>query len=510
MNLAAVLEARAAACGFGDRPALVVGSRTLSHDQVHLGAAQLASLMADHGVGRGDAVLIALADGAEWAWAFLGAARLGAVAVPVNPQLPASDHRHLAADCQARAVVCSEDLEERFAGRTVLLGETLAGSLPRYGAHPPAAVGTDDAAYAQYTSGTTGSPRAAVHGHGDPLVYAAAFAEPILGLGPADVVLSVSKMYFAYGLGNSLFFPLLSGAQAVLLPGRPCPEDVTALVHQHRVTVLFAVPTFFANLVRAHPGGSASEPAAGAWAVPFPSLRVAVSAGEALTTRLAERTARLLGCPVLDSLGSTEVGQAFVSGSIEETRAGAIGRALPPYEVAVRDDDGRDRSPGVPGMLWVRGPTVLREYLGQPEAAAAAMDGDWLRTGDLASLDDDGFLFHHGRADDLEMVGGITVAPQEIEELLSGHPAVSEVAVAVVAEGDGPSRLRAFVVPAAGVTAGDELAAELTSLTRAHLAAYKVPRSVRFVDALPRTPTGKLRRFVLRSGAQWSTLSHAR
>ncbi len=492
MNLAAALEDRAANRGWGSRPALVDGSRTLSHDEVHDGGARAASLLVEAEVGRGDAVLLSLADGAELAWAFLGAVRLGALAVPVNPQLPASDHRRLADDCRAAVVVGGEHQAGHFGPRPFVNGARLAASLAAHPPHPPVPVSAGDAAYAQYTSGTTGVPRAAVHRHGDPLVYADAFAGPALHLGPDDVVLSVSKMYFAYGLGNSLFFPLLSGACAVVHPGRPHPDEIVDLLDRHRVTVLFAVPTFYANLLRHRPPKRVT------------SLRVAVSAGERLTAALAERTASLLECPVLDSLGSTEVGQAFVSGTLESARAGTVGRALPPYEVVVRDDAAATLPPGAVGPLWVRGPTLLLEYLGQPEATAAAFDGDWLCTGDLASLDDDGFLTHHGRADDLEEVGGIPVAPQEIEELMSRHPAVSEVAVAAVTEDDGGSRLRAFVVPRPGAAADDRLEAALTDLARTHLAAYKVPRSVTFVDALPRTPTGKLRRHVLRSDPTWA------
>jgi len=490
VNLAAALEARAAARGFGDRPALVVDQRTLSHHEIHDGAARVASLLASVGVQPSDTVLLALPDGAELALAFLGAVRLGALAVPVNPHLPVDDHRYLVEDCQAAVVVCPEELGERFSDRRVVISASLASSLAGYDAHPPAPVDASDPAYAQYTSGTTGVPRAAVHRHGDPLVYAAAFAEPGLLLGPHDIVLSVSKMYFAYGLGNSLFFPLLSGAQAIVHPGRPRPADIVGLVSHHRATVLFAVPTFYANLIRAEPAVSS-----------FASLRVAVSAGERLTTSLAERTAELLGCPVLDSLGSTEVGQAFASGTLHLAPTGTVGRALPPYEVAVRDDDGHDRPPGVVGSLWVRGPTVLLEYLGQPEATAAAFDDGWLRTGDLASLDEDGFLSHHGRSDDMEIVGGINVAPVEIEEVLSHHPAVSEVAVAAVDDECGASRLHAFVVPMPGVHTDTRLGIELVGLAQDRLAPHKVPRSVSFVDALPRTATGKLRRFVLRSGA---------
>ncbi|CAA9218434.1 MAG: Long-chain-fatty-acid--CoA ligase [uncultured Acidimicrobiales bacterium] len=487
-NLAELIEGAAQAQDWSDRAALVIDGRTLSHEQVHDGAARAASVLAGIGVGRGDAVLLALADGAEFAWSFLGAVRLGALAVPVNPHLPPEDHRHLARDCKAALVVCDDDLSSHFGG-PILLASALGSALALAARHPAVAVAADEPAYAQYTSGTTGIPRAAVHRHGDPLVYTRAFAEGAIDMSPDDVLLSVSKMHFAYGLGNSLFFPLLTGACSILHPRRPRPGDIAELVARHQATVLFAVPTFYANLLR-HDTPAAS----------FASLRVAVSAGERLTPSLAQRTADHLGCLVLDSLGSTEVGQAFAGGTLRRHRAHALGPALDPYEVAVRDEAGRDLGPGEVGTLWVRGPTVLVEYLGQPGATAAALQDGWLRTGDRASLDEDGFLSHHGRVDDMEMVGGITVAPQEIEELLSSHPAVSEVAVVAVADPEGASHLQAFVVPALGAPADDLTAAELLDLTRARLAAYKVPRSVHFLDGLPRTATGKLRRFVLRAG----------
>ena len=255
--------------------------------------------------------------------------------------------------------------------------------------------------------------------------------------------------------------------------------------------MLFAVPTFYAHLVRQ------CAPAA---ADAFGSVRVAVSAGERLTTDLAARASDLLGCAVLDGLGSTEVGQTFASNTVRTVRPGTVGRALPPYELTVAGPDGSDLPPGEVGPLSVRGPTVLLEYLGRPDTATTD-HGGWLRTEDLASIDTDGFVHLHGRADDMEMVGGISVAPAEIEELLGGHDEVTEVAVVAVPDADGASRLRAFVVAAAPGSADDALAEELSAMARARLAPYKVPRSVTFVDALPRTPTGKLRRFVLRSSA---------
>ena len=500
VNLAAAIEARAVERGFASLPALVAGERRASHHEVHDGAARVASLLASVGVGRRSVVLLALDDDLELAWSFLATIRLGALAVLVNPQLPHADHRRLVHDCGATTVVCLEDLAGRFTspGRAVVEAPAVTIAAAEGEPHPPVPVDDAEPAYAQYTSGTTGAPMAAIHRHGDPFVFAAAFAEPGLRLRPDDVVLSVSKMYFAYGLGNSLFFPLLTGASAVLHPGRPRPEDAVELIDRHRVTVLFAVPTFYANLLRADP-----PPAA------FATVRVAVSAGERLLPTLAGRTRHLLGCPVLDSLGTTEVGQAFVAATLDGAPDGSLGRVLPPYEIAIRGDDGRERPPGASGCLWVRGPTVLLGYLGRPEATAQAFDGEWLRTGDLASIDDEGFVTHHGRVDDIEMVGGIKVAPQEIEELLSRHPAVSEVAVASVSDEDGGSRLHAFVVLAPDRAGGGRLELELLGLARAQLAPFKVPRSITFVDSLPRTPTGKLRRFVLRSGAAWPAPSLA-
>jgi fatty-acyl-CoA synthase/fatty acid CoA ligase FadD22 len=488
-NLAAVLEAAAAGGGWAARPAFVVGGRTFTHAEVHDGAARAATLLAELGVGRGDRVLLALPDGIGFAWTFLGTARLGAVALPVNPRLTADDHRMMVDDARPTVVVACAELVARFSsGAAVVDEDGLEEAMRERPPHPPVAVHPEDPAYAQYTSGTTGAPKAALHRHRDPLVYVDAFARPGLGVAADDVLLSVSKMFFAYGLGNSLFFTLASGCRAVLHPGPPKVDLVVDLVDRHRVSVLFGVPTFHAHLL------GACRPER------LSSLRAVVSAGEPLTVALATRVREFLGCPILDGLGSTEVGQTFVSNTLGAQRDGTIGRALPPYEVEVRDAG--DALPGGDvGALWVRGPTVLLEYLGRPEATRAVKDGEWLRTGDRASIDPDGFVRHHGRIDDIELVGGINVVPTEIEALLATHEAVAEVAVAGVRDALGASRLEAFVVLSTVGGGATGLAAELTDLAARRLAPHKVPRCVHFVEELPRTATGKLRRFVLRSGA---------
>jgi fatty acid CoA ligase FadD22 len=492
-NLAAILESRAVEGGWRGETAFLVGDRAFTTAEVHDGAARAASLLAGLGVGRGDRVLIALPDGVEFAWSFLGAVRLGAIAVPVNPRLTPANHRSLADDAAARAVVCGRELEGSFEDRTVVQAESLEGILAGHPPHPPADVTPEDPAYAQYTSGTTGSPKAAVHAHGHPLVYFEAFARRAIALDRADVALSVSKLYFAYGLGNSLFFPLLAGCPAVLHAAHPRPEDIRELIQRHRVTVLYSVPTFYAHLV-AH-----CADVAGGQGPVLPSLRVAVSAGESLTVALAERARGVLGCPILDGIGSTEVGQTFASNTLDRWRDGTVGQALPPYQVSVRDDEGRELPPGQVGGLWVKGPTLLLGYLGRA-GAGAARRGEWLSTGDRAEVDEDGFVHLRGRADDVELVGGICISPLEIESVLIRHPAVTEVAVAGVVGADGASRLHAFVVPDGRTVGREPLAGELIDLARSELAPFKVPRAVVFVEALPRTPTGKLRRFVLRGG----------
>lgn len=474
---------------WGPRPAFYQGDRALTHAQVHDGAARCAGVLAGRGVRRGDRVLIALPDGVDFILAFLGAVRVGAVAVPVNPRLTAVDHAFMLADLDPAAVVCADDLPERFSGAPAVVGAGELSSLAaRADPAPAVAVHPGEVAYAQYTSGTTGPPKAALHRHGDPEVFARALGAEVLCTRPDDVLLSVSKLFFAYGFGNSLVLPLFFGASAVLHPGEARQDAVAAAAERWRPTLLFSVPSWYAGMV------SGGDPG------PYRRVRAAVSAGEALAPALGERAGDWLGAPVLDGLGSTEVGQHFCSNVPGAMRAGTVGRALGPYRVEVRDPGGLPLGRGEEGELWVSGPTVLVGYLNHPEATTRAVVGGWLRTGDRAEIDADGYVHHRGRDDDVEIVGGINLSPHEVEAVLGGHQRVAEVAVASVADATGASRLRAFVVTSPGPPGDAALEAELIATARARLAPYKVPRSVEFVDALPRTPTGKLRRFLLRSG----------
>ncbi|MFD5129270.1 AMP-binding protein [Streptomyces olindensis] len=489
-NLAAQLAGLAERRGWGGRAAFHQGHRSWTHGEVHDLAARAATVLAGHGVRPGDRVLLALPDSLAWVTAFLATARLGAVAVLINPELPAADHVFLAEDTGAVLCVTGPGLEERFAGRSRLGADQLMALAPATAPAPAHQVDARTPLYVQYTSGTTGRPKGVVHTHGDPRTYHDLIGRRVLRITADDVTLSVSKLFFAYGFGNAFVFPLFSGSSAVLVDRRPTPATLDELVARHRVTLLYSVPSAYAALVAER--GSGHEGC-------FASVRAAVSAGESLPEPLAEQVGALLDAPVLEQIGSTEAGHAFCANGFAHHRPGTVGRPVPGFEVELRDRDGRPVPDGEEGEMWVRGPTVTPGYLNRPEETARTLVGGWLATRDRARREPDGTYRHLGRVDDMEMVGGITVSPLEVETVLRGHPAVREVAVAAVPDGRGASRLRAFVVPVGPVR--DGLADELIALARENLAAFKVPRSVSFVPSLPRTATGKLRRLLVRRGA---------
>ncbi|MFE1799503.1 AMP-binding protein [Streptomyces sp. NPDC059517] len=499
-NLAAALASLAERRGWIDRPAFHQDHRSWTHGEVHDLASRAAGVLAGHGVRPGDRVLLALPDSLAWVTAFLATARLGAIAVLVNPELTAADHAFMADDAGADLCVTGPGLEERFAGRTRLGADLLLalthGAPPATGAHP---AGPRTPLYLQYTSGTTGTPKGVVHCHGDPGTYHELIGERLLRVTPDDVTLSVSKLFFAYGFGNTFAFPLFSGSSAVLVDRRPSPATVDELVARHRVTLLYSVPSAYAALVADR---------ADRHAACFASVRAAVSAGEGMPAGLGERVTELLGAPVLEQIGSTEAGHAFCANSVDDNTPGTVGRPVPGFDLELRDRAGCPAPDGTEGELFVRGPTLTPGYLNLPEETERVLAGGWLATRDRALRTADGTYRVLGRTDDMELVGGITVSPLEVEAVLRRHPAVREVAVASATDERGASALRAYVVIGVSSTAAPTFAAtradlqtSLMALAREHLAAFKVPRTIHVVPSLPRTPTGKLRRHLVRRGA---------
>jgi benzoate-CoA ligase family protein len=341
-----------------------------------------------------------------------------------------------------------------------------------------------------YTSGSGGTPKAAVHRHADMLVTSRNYAQKVLGLRADDLTFSVSKLFFAYGLGNGMYFPLSVGARTLLNPERTNVADVIEMVARHRPTAFFAVPTFYAALLR-----EAERPG---HRVDFSSVRMCVSAGEALPAEIFNAWKRQFGIEILDGIGSTEMLHMFISSRPGGCRPGSCGFPVPGYQATVVDDNGEEIRDGEIGNLWVRGASAFAEYWQIPELTARTKRGDWIVTGDKFFCDSDGYYHYCGRADDMLKVAGMWVSPVEVENTLLGHPHVAEAAVVSATDALGLTYSVAYVVLRGEVHGSEELAAEICEHVKARLVPYKVPREVRFCSELPKTVTGKIQRFMLR------------
>ena len=502
-NAAEDLLGRNLAAGRAGKTAFVDAAGRHTYGEVAARAARFAGALERRGVRREARVALAMFDSADLVACFLGAIKAGAVPVPLNTRLAARDYAFILADSRADALVVSAPLAatvlaEGPAPRIVLVDGADGGGRPTLAAalaDAPAAreaapTSADDMCFWLYTSGTTGAPKGVVHLHGHLAATADLYAVPVLGIREDDIVFSAAKLFFAYGLGNALTFPMAVGATAVLLPGPPEPEAVRAALQRERATLFFGVPTLYAMLLA---GGAAPE--AGAHA-----LRLCVSAGEPLPADILRRWRARTGADILDGIGTTEMLHIFVSNRAGEVAPGATGRAVPGYEVRLVRDDGSLCGPGEMGVLEVSGPTSALMYWNRRAQTKDTFRGPWTRTGDNFEMDADGLLTYRGRNDDMLKVGGIYVSPFEVEGALVRHEAVLEAAVVGAADGDGLVKPKAFVALRAGVEATPELAGELKAFVRADLAAYKYPRWIEFVDELPKTATGKIQRFKLRDG----------
>jgi len=351
-----------------------------------------------------------------------------------------------------------------------------------------AATSRDDPAFWLYSSGSTGSPKGAVHLHHDMFVCAETYARQVLGIGAADRVFSAAKLFFAYGLGNAGYFPLSVGAHAVLYPPRPTPEAVFDVIERQRPTLFFGVPTLYAGMLALNEAERRD----------VSSLRLCVSAGEALPAEMYARWRERFGVEIIDGMGTTELLHMCLSNRPGTARPGSSGRPVPGYEAAIVDDAGRPVPPGEIGNLRVRGDSIMDGYWNQPEKTRQTLQGDWLLTGDKYYQDGDGYYWYCGRSDDMLKVGGRWVSPVEVEATLIAHPAVLESAVVGHEGDDGLVKAKAFVVLKEPARASPALAAELQAFVKERIAPYKAPRWVEFVESLPKTATGKIQRFRLR------------
>jgi benzoate-CoA ligase len=449
-------------------------------------------------------VLLCLQDTIDFPTAFLGSIKAGIVPVAVNTLLKTADYEYMLRDSRARALLVSAPLLPVFAPALAQMphlkhvvvshGEgsgyhsfaKLLTEAPRTG--EPAATSCDDVCFWLYSSGSTGAPKGTIHVHASLIQTAELYARPILGICEDDVVLSAAKLFFAYGLGNALTFPLAVGATAVLMAERPTPEAVFARLRLHRPTIFCGVPTLYASML------SASPPAREETA-----LRACTSAGEALPREIGERWTRHFGVDILDGIGSTEMLHIFLSNRPGEVCYGTTGSAVPGYELRLVDDSGRPVPPGQIGELQIKGPTCAQAYWNNRDRSREIFQGAWARSGDKYHVDENGHYVYAGRSDDMLKVSGIYVSPAEVESALVTHPAVLEAAVVGRPDSDGLVKPLACVVLKTRAGVDPALADQLKQHVKSLLAPYKYPRWIEFLPELPKTATGKIQRFKLRA-----------
>src|ERR1700736_1580805 len=449
-NLARLLAKRASEAGWYDRPAYYA-PHVVTHGQIHDCGARLGKVLRNRGLSRGDRVLLCLPDSPELVELLLACLARGMLAFLANPDLRPEDHAFAERDTDPALVVTSGALRVRFQRSCVVDAAELLSDASRVESGDYEPVSGDALSSATYTSGTTGPPKAAIHRHADVLTFIDAMCRKALQLTAQDMGLSSARMHFAYGLGNSVWFPLATGSSAVINLLPVSPDLAAELSARFAPSVLYGVPTFFARVVETCSPDS------------FRSLRCVVSAGEALEVELGERLMEFFGgIPILDGIGSTEVGQTFVSNSIDEWRLGTLGKVLQPYEIRVVAPDGATAKPGVEGDLWVRGPSIAAGYWNRP--TDPFMNEDWLDTRDRVCIDGDGWVTYSCRADDIEIVGGVNVNPREVERLIAEYDHVAEAAVVSVKESTGAWALQAFLVPTSGSFVDQSIIAEAAKI----------------------------------------------
>ncbi|MFP6712652.1 MAG: benzoate-CoA ligase family protein [Rhodospirillales bacterium] len=459
--------------------------------------------LSDLGINKGDRVLMMVKDGAEFFYIFWGAIKAGILPVPLNTLLRAKDYAFMIENSEASGVIYSPEFaaevepaveQSPHKPKITLLtegeGETIAKHMAS--ASPdlaPVPAKAEDDCFWLYSSGTTGSPKGVVHAHKDMVVTSQQYAVGVLGITEDDICFSAAKLFFAYGLGNAMTFPLWVGAQAIFYPGPPSPDACHEVIEKFNPTIFYGVPTLYAAQLKSMEN---SEP-------DLSSVRVCTSAGEALPPDLLKRWTDKTGIPMLDGIGTTEILHIFLSNQIGKVKPGASGLVVPGYEGKIVDEEGQEVPTGETGALMIKGNSLLKLYWRNPEKTAEALRDGWMYTGDTYYVDEDGFFFCCGRSDDMLKVGGIWCSPVEIENKLVEHPKVLEAAIVGREDDEQLTKPEAFIVLNDAGDAGEELEAELLEHCKSGLARYKYPRWFNFVDDLPKTATGKIQRFKLRS-----------
>jgi benzoate-CoA ligase family protein len=462
------------------------------------------ALREELGVRQEDRVLLVLDDTPSFPIAFFAAMRIGAVPVPVNTLVDADEYRFYVEDSRARIVVADgkfyDKVRDALRGVEEPVGLVLTNGREE-GAHiledllesdddelSPAVTHKDDAAFWLYSSGSTGHPKGVVHLHHDIDYTCETYARHVLEIDESDRTFSTTKLFHAYGFGNGISFPYWAGASSVLLPGKPTPEAVLETIKRFEPTLFFSAPTLY-NAILNYPHAGDYE---------LPSIRYGVSAAEALPAHVWRRWKETFGITILDGIGSTEMLHIFISNTPDELKPGSSGKPVPGYEVRIFDEEEYPvEDPGEAGYLSVKGDSAAAYYWRNHEKTKETMKGEWLFAGDWYRVDEDGFYWYEGRADDMIKVSGLWVSPVEVENTLGDHEAVVEVA-AVGVDIEGLTRIKAYVVLREDHEGSDELVEELQEWSKDNLKRYQYPHIVEFIEELPKTTTGKIQRFRLR------------
>jgi 4-hydroxybenzoate-CoA ligase len=500
---------RNVANGRGDHLAFVDPKRSLTYRQLQARCNRFANALPRLGIGRERRVMMIMLDTVEFPVVFWGAIKAGVVAVPINTLLTLEQWQYMIEDSRADAVVISADLLARArpilddittrrhlhvivsdgvpGPRDIGLDDLLSTSSEEATAAPTSA---DETAFWLYSSGSTGNPKGARHVHSSPYWSALSYGGGILGIRPDDVGFSVAKLFFAYGLGNSMNFPMSVGATTILYPDRPTPDSVLATMRQHNPTIFFCVPTLYAAML--------ANPELGK-GVGSNRLRLCISAGEALPEDVGKRWEDKVGCEILDGMGSTELLHIAMSNRSGKVRYGSSGIPIPNYEAKLVDDDGRVVGPGEIGELVIKGPTSSEGYWNQRARTRKTFAGEWTHTGDKYRVDEDGYYYCCGRTDDMFKVSGIWVSPFEVESALITHPSILEAAVIGAEDTDGLLKPKAYIVLKPGLAADDKLLDDLKEHVKSKAGMWKYPRWIEVRTELPKTATGKIQRFKLRA-----------
>lgn len=491
--------------GRGERVAFIDDREKVTYGELARRVNRAGNALKALGLEPEDRIMMIMLDTVEFPALFFGAIKAGIVPIPVNTLLTPEDYAYMLEDSRAKAVFISDALYpsvskalpgQPWIKHAVISGEPTDGrpglaSLMADADDRMATADTvaDEACFWLYSSGSTGRPKGAVHIHSDMVNTAVLCGQQILGMTAEDTVFSAAKLFFAYGLGNAMTFPLYVGAKAVLMAERPTPEGVLKRMNDHDPTMFYGVPTLYAGMLADPSIKPAREDAA---------LRICVSAGEALPRDVGERWRGRFGVDIVDGIGSTEMLHIFLSNRPGDIHYGTTGKPVPGYEMKLTAEDGHPVEQGEIGDLWVRGPSSAIAYWNNRAKSVETFHGPWTRTGDKYAIDENGCYVYQGRSDDMLKVGGIWVSPFEVESALAAHEFVLEAAVVGRADKDGLVKPEAYVMLAEGRAGDDDLADQLKAFVKERLAHYKYPRWINFVEELPKTATGKTQRFKLR------------